>query len=113
MATIKIIGTIIDIMDTQQVSDSFKKREVIIEERTYQGDKEYTEAIPIQFLQKRTEWLDAYGIGETVEIMAFASGREWKGKYFLSLNGYRIKRLESATETAPVGNSKKEDDLPF
>lgn len=129
MAQVTITGTIKQIGKTQDVSDKFRKRELIITEPGGQRPQH----IPIEFTQDRCGLLDGFTNGEEVSVVCYVNGREWTGKdgvtkYFLSLSGNRIERSGAAASAAPrnagqvapaptmadmppVGGD--EDDLPF
>jgi len=128
MAQVTITGTIKLIGKTQDVSASFKKRELIITEPSGQRPQH----IPVEFTQDRTSLLDSFKPGEEVSVTCYVNGREWAAKdgtmkYFLSLSGNRIERQGAAAPAAgggyqaappptaadmpPVGGD--EDDLPF
>lgn len=127
MAQVTITGTIRQIGKTQDVSDKFKKRELILTEPSGQRPQH----IPIEFTMDRTGLLDSFKPGEEVTVTAFVNGREWTGKdgvvkFFLSLGGNRIERTgatsggnggsyqtappPTAADMPPVGG---DDDLPF
>lgn len=125
MAQVTISGSIKSIGKTQDVSASFKKRELVIIESVGQRPAH----IPIEFTQDRANLLDGFAPGEQVTVTAFVNGREWTGrdgvlKHFLSLSGNRIERV-GAPVTAAVTNgapapgqadvppTSDEDDLPF
>lgn len=127
MAQVSITGTIRTIGKTQEVSPSFRKRELIL---TEPGQR--PQHIPVEFTQDRVNLLDGYKEGEEVTVNAYVNGREWTGrdgvtKFFLSLSGNRVER----TGTAPARDAavhaqappptmadmpaagEEEDDLPF
>jgi len=125
MAQVTITGTIKVIGKTQDVSDKFRKRELVISEPSGQRPQ----LIPVEFTQDRTGLLDPFQLGEEVTVTCFVNGREWTGrdgvtKYFLSLSGNRIERVGAG---APQGSysappppsiasmppAVDEDDLPF
>lgn len=128
MAQVTISGTIKVVGKTQDVSDKFKKRELVITEPGGQRPQ----LIPVEFTQDRTGLLDGYKPGDEVTVSCYVNGREWTGrdgvtKYFLSLSGNRIERAGGATPSSggsyqqappptmadmPTGGSD-EDDLPF
>lgn len=127
MAQVSITGTIRQIGKVQDVSASFRKRELIITEPSGQRSQQ----IPVEFTQDRCSMLDGFNTGEEVTVTAFVNGREWTGrdgvtKFFLSLGGNRIERTGAAAPTSsgperqapppgvadmPPGND--DDDLPF
>lgn len=116
---IKLIG------ETKEFgSNGFKKREIVVT-----TEEQYPQHIMVEFTQDRCNLLDSYKVGEMVKIAFNLRGREWvnpegEAKYFNSLNGWRIDKLESDTPPpmAPPDNiefiepSKEDDyndDLPF
>lgn len=128
MAQVTITGTIKVIGKTQDVSDKFRKRELVINEPSGQRPQ----LIPVEFTQDRTGLLDPFQVGEEVTVTCFVNGREWTGrdgvtKYFLSLSGNRIERVGAAAAPQQGGfnappppsmanmppAAMDEDDLPF
>ncbi len=127
MASVSISGTIKVLGKTQQVSEKFSKREVVITE----AGGQYPQHIPVEFTQDRCAILDGYKPGEEVTVSCYVNGREWTGKdgvtkHFLSLKGDRIERSgaaapvgggyqaappPSAADMPPIGGD--DDDLPF
>ena len=118
---IKVVGA------EQQISASFKKRELVVT-----TDEQYPQSIMIEFTQDKCDLLNNYNIGETVKVSINLGGREWvnpqgETKYFNSIKGWRIERVGStemptqappmpaAEAFAPAQNFKEEDhdDLPF
>ena len=127
MAQVTSTGSIKVVGKTQQVSEKFSKRELVVTEQGGQFPKH----IPIEFKQDKTGLLDGFNPGDEVSVTAYVDGREWTKdgvtKYFLSLSGNRIERAgaasgnvgarqsappPSAADMPPVGGSD-EDDLPF
>lgn len=127
MAQVTISGSIKVVGKTQQVSDKFSKRELVITEPSGQRPQH----IPVEFTQDRTSLLDSFKPGDEVTVTCYVNGREWTGKdgvtkYFLSLSGNRIERAggnasagggsyqsappPTAADAPPVGD---DDDLPF
>jgi hypothetical protein len=128
MAQVTITGTVKVVGKTQQVSDKFSKRELVITEPSGQRPQH----IPVEFTQDRTNLLDGFNPGDEVTVTCYVNGREWTGrdgvtKYFLSLSGNRIERAgaaappvgggyqaappPTAADMPPIGGD--DDDLPF
>lgn len=119
---IKVIG------ETQTFgSNGFRKREVVVT-----TEEQYPQAIMIEFVQDKTDLLNAYAVGQNVKISINLRGREWANpqgeiKYFNSIQGWRIENLAEAagsSEMPPMPpadafepandlDSKEHDDLPF
>jgi hypothetical protein len=128
MAQVTITGTVKIVGKTQQVSDKFSKRELVVTEPSGQRPQH----IPVEFTQDRTNLLDGFNPGDEVTVTCYVNGREWTGrdgvtKYFLSLSGNRIERSgaaapqmgggyqaappPTAADMPPIGGD--DDDLPF
>ncbi|MCB0764165.1 MAG: DUF3127 domain-containing protein [Flavobacteriales bacterium] len=125
MAQVTITGKIRQVGKVQDVSASFRKRELIITEPSGQREQH----IPVEFTQDRCGLLDGFAPGEEITVTAFVNGREWTGrdgvtKFFLSLSGNRIERTgaakdggyqaappPTAADMPPIGGD--DDDLPF
>jgi len=124
----EVTGKIEKIGNEQQISTSFKKREVVI--RT---EEQYPQPLMIELTQDKTNLIDGYNVGDNVTISINIRGREWtspKGevKYFTSLQGWRIQGAQAAQPAAPstpppsfdtppgkpdFSLDDAEDDLPF
>ena len=106
-------------------SNGFRKREIVLTTQ-----EQYPQNILVEFIQDRTDLLDAYNIGDFVKIDINIRGREWtndKGevKYFNSIQGWRIEKVEDDFESQlpPLPTkadlnisdnaSSEPDDLPF
>ena len=123
----EIQGKIKMIGNTQSITDSFKKREVVIT-----TNEQYPQHINIEFVQDKVELLNNYSIDQEVKVSINLRGREWKNpqgeiKYFNSIHGWRIENIQSQAEEssippqAPINsfesasdvNEQEHDDLPF
>ncbi|MBF27300.1 MAG: hypothetical protein CMB90_00215 [Flammeovirgaceae bacterium] len=120
--SIKLIGNV------QEISATFKKRELVIT-----TDEQYPQTISIEFIQDKTDLLNSFEIGQNVKVNINLRGREWKNpetneiKYFNSIQGWRINMIEqidnnedlppldnlSPFEPASDINDEDIDDLPF
>jgi hypothetical protein len=123
----EVTGKIKVISAEQQISASFKKRELVVT-----TDEQYPQSIMIEFTQDKSDLLNNYNVGEDVKVSINLGGREWvnpqgETKYFNSIKGWRIERLAAsapaqqappmpaAAAFAPAANLNEEeaDDLPF
>ena len=122
-----IKGKIIEIGNTVQVSDKFRKREFVVE---YAENTQYPEYIKFELTQDKCDLLNSFSPGQEVEVFFNLKGRRWtdpKGetKYFNSLQAWKIQSAQSknqdnfsqssAAEVNSPWNSESEskDDLPF
>ena len=118
---IKMIG------ETQTFGgNGFRKREVVLT-----TEEQYPQHIMVEFVQDKTDLLNAYQVGQNVKVSINLRGREWvnpqgETKYFNSIQGWRIESAQDAssggmppaapTEAFQPANDLKEDDhddLPF
>lgn len=114
--------------DTAQVTDSFKKREFVVETE----DGAYTQLIKFQLTQSNCDKLDSFEEGNPIKVTFSLKGREYnKGGetlYFTNLEAWRLEKPNatvaqqpasakaSAFPTAkdePSTDSADTDDLPF
>lgn len=104
-----LTGKVIRVGETVNVSDKFKKRELVIE-----TDEKYPQSVPLEFVQDKIEMLDGINEGDTVTVSYNLRGREWNGKYYVNVQGWRLEKTGSApapvVENDPV---EAGDDLPF
>jgi translation initiation factor IF-3 len=130
----EVVGRIKVINPEQQVTASFKKRELVVT-----TDEQYPQHILVEFVQDKTELLNSFQVGEDVKVSINIRGREWvspqgETKYFNSIHGWRVERLAPVAQApapgqaqAPVQNmapaqafqpatdfnEQEHDDLPF
>ena len=121
----EIKGKVHEVGATQQVSETFKKRDLIVE---YAENPTYPEYISFEALQDKTALLDTFKAGDEVEVFFNLRGRPWTDKtgktsYFNSLVIWRINAVAAGAAAAatpayaaPVDVSNtpgEDDDLPF
>ncbi|HBK82208.1 MAG TPA: hypothetical protein DDZ41_01195 [Flavobacterium sp.] len=124
----EILGRVKVINPEQQVSATFKKREIVVT-----TDEQYPQHIIMDFVQDKTDLLNQYRVGDQVKVSINIRGREWvspqgETKYFNTLQGWRIEKITTDTptpeamppmppkeafETATNFNEEEHDDLPF
>lgn len=123
----EIKGKVHEIGAVQQVTDSFKKRDVVIE---YAENPQFVEYIKFESHQDRVNIFDNISIGDDVEVSFNMRGRPWTNKegmttYFNSLVAWRVTKLAGAPQADPgpgqtdmppvdISSSGADDDgLPF
>jgi single-stranded DNA-binding protein len=101
----ELTGTIKKLFDTQQVSPTFRKREVVIE-----TDENYPQVVLCEFTQDRADIPSRYNEGDKVTVSINIRGREWTNrdgetKYFVSIQGWRIAPADGSDGgSAPRGD---------
>lgn len=103
-------GKVIEIFETQVVSDTFKKREFVL---LVEDNPTYPEKIKMEVIQDKCSILDSYKVNDTVTAQINIKGRDWTNKegirnYFVTIQAWKIEK-ESIAE--PHGHS--DVDLPF
>lgn len=122
----EVSGKIRVINAEQQVSASFRKRELVVT-----TEEQYPQHIMVEFTQDKCDLLNSYKAGDAVKVSINLRGREWvnpqgETKYFNSIQGWRIERLQAempqqappmpaaqAFEPAATFTEEEHDDLPF
>jgi hypothetical protein len=121
----EIKGKVYEVSPTTQVTESLKKRELIVE---YIENPQYPEYLKFEAIQDRCNLLDNTRVGDDVEVFFNLKGRKWTDKmgkvvYFNTLALWKINVLSGAGNNAaatpqyapPVDLSAAadDDDLPF
>ena len=106
----EITGKIVEIFDTVQINDSFRKREFVVE---YSDNSQYPEFIKFELFQDKAEIIDAYKVGDEVEVAFNLKGRKWndpKGgvKYFNTLQAWRLGKKSAADTQSDAGAPTEE-----
>ncbi len=123
-----IEGKLYKKFDTNQVTDSFKKREFVLEIE----DGAYTQLIKFQLTQNNCEKLDPYNENDQLKVTFSLRGREYtkegRTSYFTNLDAWRLDKAGQGQNAAvpnasldsfptmtdaPSTESKMDDDLPF
>lgn len=121
----EVIGKVRVINPEQQVSASFKKRELVITTQ-----EQYPQHILIEFNQDKCDLINNYRQGQEVKVSINLRGREWvnphgETRYFNSIQGWRIEAVSApSTQTPPMHasesfetttnyNDDQFDDMPF
>lgn len=130
----EIQGKLIELSDTTQVTDTFRKREFVVE---YADNPQYPEFVKFECIQDRCDLLNNFQVGQELTVSFNLKGRKWvdpqgNTKYFNSLQAWRIQPAASDAPEPPPASSQsgaaepssggsdtllsaneEEDDLPF
>lgn len=119
------------IFSTQNITQTFKKREFVVE---YADNPQYPEFVKFEVIQDKCDMLDQFTEGQTINISFNLKGRKWTDpqgqvKYFNTLQAWRLTPETAAAPAAadnggtpppPAAtdepdwlNSDDSDDLPF
>ncbi len=117
------VGTLHFLTETQQVKDTFRKREFVLEIQ----DGNYPQHIKFQVTQDRCAILDSYKVGQQLKVMFNLRGRPFQNKdgqtlYFTNLEAWRVEAAGAPAPTttdysqiSAANPSAKDDydDVPF
>lgn len=124
--SLELEGKIYRIDETVKVSETFSKREFIIETQD-----QYKQHIMLQMTKDKCSLLDGYKVGDDVKVSYNLQGRLWSSplgeeKCFNTLQSWLISKIDTSKQTpAPNtattntnpkqagGNEGEPDDLPF
>ncbi len=116
-------GTLHYLSETQQVKDTFRKREFVLEIQ----DGNYPQHIKFQVTQDRCAILDSYKVGQQLKVMFNLRGRPFQNKdgqtlYFTNLEAWRVEGAGAPSpattdysQISPANPGAKDDydDVPF
>lgn len=110
----QVTGRIKMISQTQEVSQSFRKRELVVT-----TEEQYSQHILIEFHQDKCDVLNSYQVGQQVTVDLNLRGREWvnpqgETKYFNTIQGWKITAVGMQQPQQPQIKQAPEDTgLPF
>lgn len=117
----EILGVVKVVTPTVELSEKFKKRDLVIE---YAEDPKYVEMIKFEAHNANCDKLDELREGDAVTVHFNLRGRAWTNKegvtsYFNTLAAWKVDINQTAANVAPklqpvdISVSQSEDDLPF
>lgn len=136
--SLEVTGKLAVKYDTQQVKESFKKREFVVELSDDVNGNVYTNFAKMQLVQAKCDILDQFNVGDQIKVSFNIRGNRWerdgKVSYITNLDAWRIEPAMAAAPNAapsmpaynaaaanpapPTGNfynpaPESADDLPF
>ncbi|SMO82457.1 DUF3127 domain-containing protein [Solitalea koreensis] len=122
----EIKGKVHEISPVMNVTETFKKRELVIE---FAENPAYPEFVKFEAIQDKVSLFDKCKVGEFVEVAFNLKGRAWTDKagktsYFNTLQVWKLTSLgadagapiqeEAPSFSAPnISSPSDDDDLPF
>jgi single-strand DNA-binding protein len=114
-----LTGKIKLIQDPMTFESGFTKREMVV----IVEDGKYPQEINLEFVQDKAALLETLKPGQEVTVSFDIRGREYNGRYFNNLQGWKISTLGDQPEylsgdqfSTPAGAAHTEiedDDIPF
>ena len=121
----EFVGTVKKIGDVQTFASGFSKRELVV---TSEGER-FPQDVMFEFLKEKADLLAPLSEADRVKVSFDIGGREYNGRYFNSLKGWKIEKVGDVAEApapasspapapggrAPMPKDAAEDDdnLPF
>lgn len=115
----ELTGKIKLIQEAKTFESGFTKREMVV----IVEDGKYPQEINLEFVQEKVALLDALSPGTEVTVSFDIRGREYNGRYFNNLQGWKVLSKESGdtaptadeyfTNTGTPGPDMGDDDIPF
>lgn len=102
-------GQIVEIKDVEVISEKFRKQVVLVEQET-----KFDSVVPIEFVnQKIDNVVPELKVGQNKTFLINIQGREWNGKYFVSLRCFGVHSLQMEKALAEGNEQEQNGDLPF
>lgn len=115
----ELTGKIKLIQDAQTFGSGFTKREMVVTVE----DGKYPQDINLEFVQDKISLLDNLRVGQQVTVTFDLRGREYNGRYFNNLQGWKVAAATSERaadqddyQGAPPWSGSpdySDDDIPF
>ena len=111
----ELTGRIKLIQELKTFDSGFTKREMVVTVE----DGRYPQEINLEFVQDKATLLDALQPGQEVTVSFDIRGREYNGKYFNNLQGWKVVTGADETGTTadeghfPTPSDFEDDDIPF
>lgn len=108
----EILGKIKVLNPEQQVTPTFKKRDLVVA-----TEEQYPQSILVEFIQDKTDLLNNFMVGDAVKISINLRGREWTSpqgeiKFFNSIHGWRIEKMTGQTAAPQAAQSNAAPPMP-
>lgn len=100
-------GTLKLIYDTQSFASGFTKREFVVETK----DDRYPQSIKFECVKDKTTMLDSLDIGDTVQVAFDIRGNEFKEKYYVNLNAWKIAKVGGGSSGSAPADDRAPSDL--
>ena len=95
-------GKLKKVMDTQEISATFKKREFVLETDLH---TDYPQSVKFELTNTQVDEIDKYKAGDMLKVHFNVRGREWMSpknelRYFVSLNAWRLEKVGESQEVS-------------
>ena len=113
----ELTGTIKLIFDPKTFNSGFTKREMVV---TVEAGR-YEQEILLEFVQDKVSLLESLSPGDKVTVTFDIRGREYNGRYFNNLQGWKVETPDGGASTQagdeappfPSPDDFEDSDIPF
>ena len=111
----ELSGKIKLLQEPKTFDSGFTKREIVV----IVEDGKYPQEINLEFVQDKVALLDGLTPGQEVTVSFDIRGREYNGRYFNNLQGWKIVTQDSGQQAPasephyPEPSDFGDDDIPF
>ena len=102
-----LTGKVKLIQAVQTFDSGFTKREMVV----IVEDGKYPQEINLEFVQDKVGLLDKLQVGQEVTVTFDIRGREYNGRYFNNLQGWKIVTSGNEPTISPKGYSSAPPDI--
>lgn len=103
-----LTGKVKLVQEPQTFASGFTKREVVVTVE----DGKFPQDINLEFLQDKVSLLDSVSEGQEIKVFFDIRGREYNGRYFNNLVGWKIEGGEGAAAPAPAAAADDRPPIP-
>ena len=103
--SLETTGTIVHIGDIQNISDKFRKRDLVISKsENASNGQTYTEEIIFQITQQSCGIVDKVSVGDEVTVSFNLKGKKWKDTWYNNLDAWKVEQVEGSESSIPSAN---------
>ena len=106
--SLELKGKIKLINPTQTFDSGFTKREFVIT-----TSEQYPQDVKFEVVKDKCDTLDKYKVGQEVTVHLNIRGNEYNGKYYVSLQAWKIAAEHSATPQPQQVAEPEDSEPPF
>jgi hypothetical protein len=111
--SLQLTGKLKEVFQEQTFPSGFTKREFVIT-----TDEQYPQDVKFELIKDKTALIDKYETGQSVTVSFNVRGSFYNGKYYVSLQAWRIESAPPQNQSAPPATqsappAEEDTDLPF
>lgn len=95
----ELTGKIIVLQDTETVGTKGFQKRVFVVETT---EDKYPQKIALEFTKDKCDVLDGFSVGQNVKVEFNIRGSEYNGRYYVSLQAWKIAAASGAPAARPA-----------